>query len=232
MKRKFWLIVGIVSVFFIAACGHDEEGKAKKDEKQPKEEQKASEDTASSNQGTESKSAETTVKDSQTGNSTTKNTEKEQSSNNQEQKGSSKQTISYQENGKTIEQKADSKSKTDLSIKVLPNYSLDQEEPGIYLVMNEENGTMLRIEKASDESAAELTKEIKMRALAVSNEITRKDTTGTDFEGAIQYQAVHGEDVVNILYLPETKSILTIFGKKNQQAIEPFVAMAKTIEWK
>ncbi|WP_075980538.1 hypothetical protein [Bacillus massilinigeriensis] len=223
MRKNIWLLLAIISVFFITACGQSDNAKDKRESKAPTEEKKEIESTTASDiNKSESESRDSTKENPSEKEDTLKEDEPAEGSDNK---------ITYQENGQTVEQKATSKTKDGLSIKILPNYSLDQEEPGKYVVIDDKTGDMLRIEKSSDGSMNEITEELKMRALAVSNEITRKDTVGTDLDGGVHYKAVNGSDVVNIIYLPMTQSILTIFEKKANENIEPFVAMAKTIKW-
>lgn len=215
MKNKLWLTIGLISVLFLAACGDDnEESKEKSDSKQAVEEKVEAESTTSSD-------TTTPLTEEQ------KETETEETTKDSEQKSNVDK-----EDGKVVEEKGVTKTNDDLTINVLPNYSLDQEEPGKYVVIDNKTGDMLRIEKAPDEATEEITSQIKMRALAVSDEIFHNETAGTALEGSVHYKAYNGDDVVNIIYMPSSKAILTIFEKKKSENIEQFVAMAETIKWK
>ncbi|MFE8701160.1 hypothetical protein ACFYKX_11195 [Cytobacillus sp. FJAT-54145] len=141
------------------------------------------------------------------------------------------QNLTYTVNGKTVEETAFRIGNSDLGLYVLPEYQLEQEEPGKSIIIHGKTGDMMRMEKAPKTTTEDMLAELKTRAEAVSKDVFHNETAGTDLDGAIHYKAYHGEEVVNFIYLPEQQAMLTIFDQKSAESIEPLVAMAKTIHW-
>lgn len=119
------------------------------------------------------------------------------------------------------------------TISLLPKFSLEAEEPGKDVVMHEsEQDQWMRIELLPKEAKDQMETYAKERAMAVSEQATPFEGT-LPFEDAIVYEAPVDNDVVYIVGVTgDEPMFLTVFTKKEDNWLNTFMTMAKTIERK
>ena len=119
------------------------------------------------------------------------------------------------------------------TISLLPKFSLEAEEPGKDVVMHEsEHEQWMRIELLPKEAKDQMERYAKERAMAVSEQATPFEGT-IPFEDAIVYEAPVDNDIVYIVGVTgDSPMFLTVFTKKEENWLETFMTMAKTIERK
>ncbi|EPZ38372.1 MULTISPECIES: hypothetical protein [Anoxybacillus] len=119
------------------------------------------------------------------------------------------------------------------TISLLPKFSLEAEEPGKDVVMHEsEQDQWMRIELLPKEAKDQMETYAKERAMAVSEQATPFEGT-IPFEDAIVYEAPVDNDVVYIVGVTgDEPMFLTVFTKKEDNWLNTFMTMAKTIERK
>ncbi|MBE2917733.1 hypothetical protein [Anoxybacillus flavithermus] len=117
------------------------------------------------------------------------------------------------------------------TISLLPKFSLEAEEPGKDVVMHEsEQEQWMRIELLPKEAKEQMETYAKERAMAVSEEATPFEGT-LPFEDAIVYEASVDSSVVYIIGVTEDAPMfLTVFTKKEDNWLDTFMTMAKTIQ--
>ncbi|MBA2879226.1 glucose/arabinose dehydrogenase [Anoxybacillus kamchatkensis] len=117
------------------------------------------------------------------------------------------------------------------TISLLPKFSLEAEEPGKDVVMHEsEQDQWMRIELLPKEAKDQMETYAKERAMAVSEQATPFEGT-LPFEDAIVYEAPVDNDVVYIVGVTgDEPMFLTVFTKKEDNWLNTFMTMAKTIE--
>ncbi|MFC3886599.1 hypothetical protein ACFOU2_25125 [Bacillus songklensis] len=149
------------------------------------------------------------------------------------------QNLTYEENGKAVEKTGFLKMSDNqhYSMYVLDGYTLDEEEPGKDIVMSsEDQKAFMRIEIVpSDMDLKDVESVVKTTAEAISANAQKYE--GFKQEGilkdAVWYKAQTEEDAVNLILIKgSTPMKLSIYTSKDQENIEPFLAMAQTIEVK
>ncbi|KIQ93538.1 hypothetical protein LH47_02403 [Anoxybacillus thermarum] len=117
------------------------------------------------------------------------------------------------------------------TISLLPKFTLEAEEPGKDVVMHEsEQDQWMRIELLPKEAKDQMEMYAKERAMAVSEKATPFEGQ-LPFEDAIVYEASVDNDVVYIVGVTEDEPMfLTVFTKKEDNWLNTFMTMAKTIE--
>ncbi|EMT47434.1 hypothetical protein [Anoxybacillus flavithermus] len=119
------------------------------------------------------------------------------------------------------------------SISLLPKFSLEAEEPGKDVVMHEsEQEQWMRIELLPKDASNEMETYAKERATAISEQAVLFEGT-LPFENAIAYEAHVDDSVVYVIGVTEDAPMfLTVFTKKEENWLDTFMTMAKTIERK
>lgn len=117
------------------------------------------------------------------------------------------------------------------TISLLPKFSLEAEEPGKDVVMHEsEQEQWMRIELLSKDATDQIETYAKERAMAVSEQTTPFEGTLL-FEDAIAYEAHMDDSVVYIIGVTQDSPMfLTVFTKKEDNWLDTFMTMAKTIK--
>ena len=117
------------------------------------------------------------------------------------------------------------------TISLLPAFTLEAEEPGKDVVMHEsEQDQWMRIELLPKEAKDQMETYAKERAMAVSEQATPFEGT-LPFEDAIVYEAPVDNDIVYIVGVTgDEPMFLTVFTKKEDNWLNTFMTMAKTIE--
>ncbi|WP_461200607.1 hypothetical protein [Anoxybacillus sp. TBDG-1] len=117
------------------------------------------------------------------------------------------------------------------TISLLPKFSLEAEEPGKDVVMHEsEQEQWMRIELLPKDAADKIETYAKERAMAVSEQTTPFEGT-LPFEDTIAYEAHVDDSVVYIIGVTgNAPMFLTVFTKKENNWIDKFMTMAKTIQ--
>ncbi|SFA50124.1 hypothetical protein SAMN05216169_102331 [Anoxybacillus pushchinoensis] len=119
------------------------------------------------------------------------------------------------------------------SISLLPKFSLEAEEPRKDVVMHEsEQEQWMRIELLPKDASNEMETYAKERATAISEQAILFEGT-LPFENAIAYEAHVDDSVVYVIGVTEDAPMfLTVFTKKEENWLDTFMTMAKTIERK
>ncbi|MGX1981972.1 hypothetical protein EDD69_101242 [Thermolongibacillus altinsuensis] len=117
------------------------------------------------------------------------------------------------------------------AISLLPDYTLEAEEPGKDVVLNKKDGDQLmRIELLpSDINVNELEANAKERAIAVASDATPFEGF-LPFKEAIAYEAHVDDSIVYVVFVKQdVPMFLTVFTKNETNLFEEFMTMARTI---
>ncbi|GMB07929.1 hypothetical protein [Thermolongibacillus altinsuensis] len=118
------------------------------------------------------------------------------------------------------------------TISLLPDYTLESEEPGKDVVLNKKDGDQsMRIELLpSDINVNELQANAKERAIAVASD-TAPFEGSLPFKEAIAYEAHVDDSIVYVVFVKQdVPMFLTVFTKNETNLFEEFMTMAKTIK--
>jgi hypothetical protein len=149
------------------------------------------------------------------------------------------QNLTYEENGKAVEKTGFLRTNDNqhYSMYVLDGYTLEEEEPGKDVVMSsEDQKAFMRIEIVpNDVDLKDAESVVKTTAEAISTDAQKYE--GFKQEGilkdAVWYKAQTEEDAVNLILVKGSNPMkLSIYTPKDQENIEPLLAMAQTIEVK
>ena len=149
------------------------------------------------------------------------------------------QALTYEKDGQAVEETGYLKTSDNqnYSMYVLDGYSLEEEEPGKDIIMFSENDkAFMRIEIVpSDMELTTVEDIVKTTAEAISSEATVVEDFQKEgmLKDAVWYKAVTAEDAVNLILIKGEKPMkLSIYTPKAEENIEPFLAMAQTIQAK
>jgi hypothetical protein len=149
------------------------------------------------------------------------------------------QALTYEEKGQAVEKTGYLKTSDNqnYSMYVLDGYTLEEEEPGKDLIMlTADDQSFMRIEIVpADMDVATVEDIVKTTAEAISPEAALHEDFKKEgmLKDAVWYKAVTSEDVVHLILIKGEQPIkLSIYTPKDQENIEPFLAMAATIQAK
>ncbi|MFD1705715.1 hypothetical protein ACFSCZ_03000 [Siminovitchia sediminis] len=232
MKKFLLLLIVLLSFTFISACGTTNSNEQENSNS-------VLEETGNQEETNSTSGQDSTGDDSAVEN---ESSAEDSSTADQDQENGNirimEQNLTYKVNGKQFEKTAFLKQSDnqDFSLFVLPEYELTGEEPRKDVLYMKENDTLfMRIELLpKDANIEQETETVKSQLESVSSDIKKTLPDHHDWlKNASGFTAENDQDRVSAYLIPQGNDLLklTIFTPSQQQAEDPFLAMAKTIEW-